>query len=476
MATLAGFAPDPEQRMLLDAAFAVDRHGKSAAFEVVVIAPRQNLKTGFFKQYALGQLFVRNERLVVWSAHEFATAQEALRDLETLIDGCDVLRRRVKRTNRDEVAKHGAVPEIQLRSGARLIFKTRTAGGGRGLSGRKVILDEGYALQPGQAGALMPIMLAQPDPQVCIGSSACRPESAVLWDAVQRGRAGTDPRQVYAEWCAPPPAEVCDMGTICDHARGTPGCACDKPDLLVPVHSAITRGRIQVKTLVDLRQSMPPEEYGREVMGWHDAVEEGRTALPYGAWEARRGPDSEIRGKIRLGVAVAEDHSWAAICAAGDGTVATGHVEVIDYRPGTAWIVEQVKELQGRHDVAAVLLRKASAAGSLISDFESERIRFTAVTAEQYAQACGMFFNAVAEHRDGEDAPAPRFAHLGQPELNTAVSAAKRRSSGDAFVWDQRKSDMDISPLEGVTVAYWGWASGVGVARNAGRGRVIALV
>ncbi len=68
VATLAGFAPDPEQQLLLDGSFALDRAGKSVAFEVVVIAPRQNLKTGFEKQYALGQLFVRREPLVVWSA------------------------------------------------------------------------------------------------------------------------------------------------------------------------------------------------------------------------------------------------------------------------------------------------------------------------------------------------------------------------------------------------------------------------
>src|SRR6266508_3522209 len=49
--TVANFPPDPEQRMLHDGAFALDKQGKSVAFEVVVIAPRQNIKTGFFKQY-----------------------------------------------------------------------------------------------------------------------------------------------------------------------------------------------------------------------------------------------------------------------------------------------------------------------------------------------------------------------------------------------------------------------------------------
>src|SRR6266545_818544 len=271
VATLAGFPPDPEQRMLLDAAFALDKRGKSVAFEVVVIAPRQNLKSGFFKQVALGLAFVRHEPLVVWSAHEFDTAKEAMNDLESLIDGSDLLRRRVRLTAKNNVALHSATPEIRVRPDkrlkalgvrydARLKVKTRTSGGGRGLAGRKVILDEAYAVQAGQVGALLPIMLAQPDPQVYVGSSACREESAWLWDIVHRGRAGNDPRMVYAEWCAPDAKDVCAEGERCDHARGRRGCACDDPDLLLPVHSAITRGRILIQTVADLRKTMPPDE------------------------------------------------------------------------------------------------------------------------------------------------------------------------------------------------------------------------
>ena len=61
----------------------------------------------------------------------------------------DYLRGQVKaiyRGNGDEA--------IELVTGSRLIFKTRTKGGGRGLSGSKVILDEGMFLQPMHMGSL----------------------------------------------------------------------------------------------------------------------------------------------------------------------------------------------------------------------------------------------------------------------------------------------------------------------------------
>ena len=97
LSDLAGFAPDPEQRLGLDLIFAFDRHGKSCAFEFCVVCCRQNLKTGLFKQAALGWLFITEQRLVVWSAHEFNTAQEAHRDMATLIENTPFLSRRLKR-------------------------------------------------------------------------------------------------------------------------------------------------------------------------------------------------------------------------------------------------------------------------------------------------------------------------------------------------------------------------------------------
>ena len=158
LARLAGFAPEPEQELCLDVIFALGAGGKSAAFEVGVAACRQNLKTGLYKQAALGWLYVTEQRLVVWSAHEFATSAEAWRDLRDLIDGCAWLSRRVKRMP----GGHGD-ESIELMSGQRVIFKTRTKSGGRGLTGDKVVLDEAMFLEAGHMGSLLPTLSARPD-------------------------------------------------------------------------------------------------------------------------------------------------------------------------------------------------------------------------------------------------------------------------------------------------------------------------
>lgn len=458
VATLAGFPPDPEQRMLLDAAFALDKQGKSVAFEVVVIAPRQNLKTGLFKQGALGQLFVRDEPLVVWSAHEFDTANEALNDLEALIEGSDALRRRVKLTTRGKVASHGAVPEIRLLSGARLKVKTRTSGGGRGLSGRKVFLDEGYALQPGQVGALMPIMLAQPDPQVWVGSSACRRESAVLWDIVQRGRAGNDPRMVYAEWCAPPPEEVCAEGEKCDHARGKLGCACDDDELLVRVHSAITRGRILSETVADLRKSMPPEEYGREVMGWHDepalagsVIDPAKwvgLALGEGGWHPGR--------DVALGVDISPLRDYAAVSVYGRREDGSGQLQLVEYGRGTAWLAEKIAEWREQRDPVAVgmgtgtyksLQTEMEQRGITVpvdSD-EPKRGDIAVIGGPDMAAGCGHIIDDVRQEQ---------IRYVPSPQLDAAVAGARaRQTEAGGVAWVRKDTDVDVSPLGAATVA-----------------------
>lgn len=96
LAAMAGFAPDPEQRLALDMLFALNGRGTAAVRDLALCAPRQNLKTGFLKQSALGWLFITEQRLVVWSAHEFSTSQEAFRDMAQLIENCPDLDREVQ--------------------------------------------------------------------------------------------------------------------------------------------------------------------------------------------------------------------------------------------------------------------------------------------------------------------------------------------------------------------------------------------
>lgn len=452
---LAGYRPDGEQRMVLDAIFALDAHGRSVAFETGIVCCRQNLKTGVKKQAAMGWLFITDERLVVWSAHEWDTVKEAFRDLDELITGSDYLRRRVKhiyRGNGDEA--------IELLTGARLIFKTRTKGGGRGLSGRKVILDEAMFLRRMHMGALLPALSAQPDPQVLYGGSAGLADSDVWRGVRARGRAGGEPRLAYFDWCAPPPKVACEAGDACTHALTAVGCGCDKPEFWQMANPAMGR-RITRDYIAAERRAMPPEEFGRERMGWWDDPIRGSSPLA-AAWGQRADSNSQAAGTVAFGFEIRPDLSSAAIAVAGRRADGLGHGEVIDHRPGTAWLVPRMLELADRWDPCVTALNPSGQSGAVLKElnergFEAVQTgkdvppgkrRLMVLGAREYAQACGGLVKDVV---DGS------WIHMGQRPLDDAVEGARTRPLEDAYAWSHSLSVSDICPLVAVTAARHGF-------------------
>lgn len=447
VARLVGYEPDPEQQMILDALFAVDERNRSVAFETAVIACRQNLKTGVFKQAVLGWLFVTGERLVVWSAHEFATAEETFRDFDELIGGSDWLRREVRHAYR------GAMKAFELVDGARLIFKTRTRGGGRGLSGRKVVLDEGFALKPMHMGALLPTMSAQPDPQVVYGSSAGLADSEVLRGIRDRGRGGDEPRLAYFEWCAPDPEQACEAGRGCSHAVNAVGCGCDRPDLWQRANPAMGR-RITRDYIAAERRALPPDEFGRERMGWWDDPVEGLSPFTLHRWRELTDLRSPRPSGPALAVDVTPDQSMTAVGVAGR-VAGHVHVDVLEHRPGMAWAPARLAELAAEVGACALALYPGGQAGALLpaldeAGFKSEpgvgEWRLRPLSKRELAQACG----AVVD-----DVTSGGVRHRDRPELASAVEGVRSRPMDDAFVFSRAHSTVDICPLMAVTLASW---------------------
>lgn len=440
LATDAGFTPDPEQRLGLDLIFALDRQSKSAAFEVGVVACRQNLKTGLFKQAALGWLFITEQRLVVWSAHEFNTALEALRDMVALLDSCAYLSRRVKR-----VLYANGQESIELTTGQRLIFKARTKSGGRGLTGDKVVLDEAFALRPDHMGALLPTLSARPDPQVVYGSSAGLVGSDVLRGVRDRGRRGSSPRLGYLEWGAP---QVPCEEDPCDHEVGVEGCALDRRDLWQMANPLLGRTRengtgLTEEYIESERQAMPPHEFARERLGWWD---EPGTAEAFGPGKCELGETRE-RPTAKVGaLALAASFDLTKGCmgaAAHDGDVV--YLKPLAHGPGTGWLVAEAKALQVKHRVDVVVDSRGPAA-SLIPHLQRERVRLKIADTSDVLDACADLFNAVRNER---------VHHGGDPELDDAVAGAVKRPVGDRWAWGRKQSTSDISPLEAVTLAAW---------------------
>lgn len=447
---LAGFAPDPVQELILNLTFAIGPDGKSAAFEIDIVGPRQQFKTGVIKQMELGWLFVTKERLVVHSAHELDTTAEAFRELAELIESTPALSRRLapSRGERPGISEGNGRWAIELTTGQRVKYKARTKGGGRGLTGNKVVLDEAFALQPTHMGSLLPTLSAVPDPQVVKASSAGKADSLILHEAKDRGRAGLSPRQVYVEYGDRDAHTGC-ADADCDHAKTTDGCAFDDEDRWRRIMPALD-GRVTVETIRSMRQALPPEEFGREFMVWWDDPDAAGGGELLAAWMLCADEESAPSSRPVLSIEVAPESKYAAIVACMLRPDMLPHLEVVAYAPGADWVVDRAERLK-KHRPLGWVIDPSGPAGSLLPALKRSGIEPRQMSVRDMGQACEAFTRTVGTKR---------LRHLGDPVLARAINGSVRRDSGDGlWTWSRKKADADSSTLIGATAALWGQAA-----------------
>ncbi len=420
LAASAGLVLDGWQRAVLSAALTEQPNGRWDAIEVGLVVPRQNGKGAILEARELAGLFLFGEQVITHTAHRFDTCLEHFRRVRGLIESTPDLSRQVKRirqANGDE--------SIELLSGARLNFKARSKGSGRGFSGDCVVLDEAYYL--GDLGDLLPTMSARPNPQLFYASSAPLPraESDILRRLVARGRSGAE-RLLYVEYSADPDGDLASDEAL----------AAANPALGI----RLSREFIEVE-----RAAMTVDEFERERLGvWRDLIEDDQ-AIPPSLWADRTGV-FELVDPVTFAVDMPPDRSSCAIAAAAATTAGVDGVELVDHHRGTGWVVDRTAELAARHQNRGVVIDAMSGAGAFVGPLEARGVDVTVVSSTEHKAACGAFYDSVV---DGT------IAHLDDPRLEAAVAGASQRQVGDAWLWN-RRGDSDIAPIVASTLAMWG--------------------
>jgi hypothetical protein len=445
---------DGSQRIAVDCLTSYRPGGLWCSLEAVILMARQNGKTGgVMTMIVLDDLFNGPPDRIVWTAHLFKTARAAFEDIRDLIDGCDELRRRVRKV-REANGEEG----IELTNGAALDFLARSKGGGRGLGGKRVVIDEALFAQLVAMGALLPVLAARPNPQVLVGSSAAVAESDYLRALVQRGRAGGPSAPAFVEFCAP--GSLAEPGCEqlrCDHRPGTAGCALDDLDKLRLANPGWPAGRVQLRTLQQFRSALPPEEYAREFFGWHDAPDEHTNPITVDQLLRAVDKKSKATGRRRLAIDVAPDRRSAAVAGAGRREDGALHVAVARTGSGVEWIVPEVVGIAQRQPVDAVVVDGASPAAAFVPEL-TEALRPLGVAVEvlgarDMAAACGLLQDALAADPTG-------LKHRGDEILTAALAGARRRDIGDGgWGWARKRSDADITPLVAFTLAHYAVAA-----------------
>jgi phage terminase large subunit-like protein len=471
---MAGLELDPWQQWVLTEACTLKaetftnpwtkrQHNMWAARDVGLVVARQNGKGSILEARELAGMFLFGEKTIIHSAQDFATSGEHFRRVASLIQDTPILSKELK-----GCYEANGKERIELKNGTRLLFKTRTKKLGRGFSPQLVVLDEAMFLDEEAMMALRPTLSAQPNYQLWYtGSAGMENPPAVEFGRV-RNRAikaldtgKIDPYLFFAEWSA----DACD--DFCLHG-------CKEHDRLDDENTWARANpgygiRISRDTVDNEYRAMSTDAFKIERLSVGVWPVEGNAwaILNEQSWNDQENPESQILmgGKKNiwtLAVSTSPTRKWSCITAAGINDEGMVHVEITgkgegpypeDYRQGTDWVVQRVKEIWNKRKPSAVVIDSAGQASSFIEELENLGITVISPKASEYAISCGEFHVGIVPRR-GEVA---KIVHIGQTGLTQAAAVADKRPLLDKWAWDQKNATSDISPLVSATIAAWGY-------------------
>lgn len=475
LCAMAGLPPDPWQADAHEIMFGLRADGNFAAADYAEIVGRQQGKTGGIGiPRILGGLFLLPERRFLWSAHRADASTEAF---EITRDALLTLGEEVK-PDLIEIPPldlQGALREslfVQVISAngkegfrtwtldrraewrKRVLMVSRSKGGGRGFAADVRVVDEAFAYTTQQQAALAPTRLARPFGQtIYLSSPPLDGETgAVMFHLRERAGEG-DPRLGYRDW---------GLSATLDDFQRWPreqqrAFIYDRTNWQATL-PALGSGRVTEDGVEALIKELADYlDVAREVLGcWPKQVGTGGgwEVIAEDVWRGRGGLEERPDAALAFGVDAAwPNAAFGAITVAGrletegdDGELVDEvTVQVVEHRPGTAWIVERLRELLTDNPDAVIVLDKKGPAGFLLDDVEDLGFEVVTPVAEDVAHGFGRFVAETSGDR-------PRLRHYDQPELDDAVKAAGKRPIGDAHAW-ARKGGTDISPLTAATAA-----------------------
>ncbi|MFB7866990.1 terminase large subunit domain-containing protein [Streptomyces sp. NPDC056069] len=444
-----GFPPMPWQKYVLDVALEIDpATGLFAHREVGLSVPRQQGKTQQILGLMVHRIAAWQRQNVVYAAQTRGMARQRWEDeFLVTIEGSELGRRiRSRKSNGNEAIIWG-----KTRSKLGITANTEKAGHGPALD--LGIIDEAFAHEDDRLEqAFSPAMLTRPMAQLWWASAGGTEKSVWLNKKRAAGRrlveemweTGERPSIAYFEWFAPDEYDRADPATwrMCLPALGytvTEDVIRSELEKMSADPSAFDRAYLN-----RTRKAAPPDDPNVPKRMWPGLVEE---------------KSRPVAEELALAIDVSQDRKHAAIGVAirrPDGRV---HLELVDRRAGTDWVVPAVTRLAGLWRPLVVAVASSGApAGSLIDDLVTAGITAPADKDRPHrghlvvmrhgdmTEACGQLADALNQGT---------VRHLDQAPLTAAINGARTRRVGDAWVLDRTASLVDVSPLIAVTEARW---------------------
>jgi hypothetical protein len=391
-------------------------------------------------------------RARVW--HTAQTGQDAAEKWWELVEA--VLESPLRELVKGKPRKSAGSQALEFVNGSKLRPHPPTRDGIHGKQVDLSNIDEGWSFDEERGAellqAIVPAQATRPGAQTIVWSTMGDASSTWFHDLVDAAEEGTAP----VDGVPPPAGFVWGIPDDVDP---------DDIEAVARYHPAV--GHTQsVDTLRRARATpkMTREEFAR---AYGNKRTGGKTRLiPEPAWNAARTFADLPEGRPGYGVGVWEPRDggnvMGALVAAVAGPDGVPVVEVLEHRPGRAWLTERVKNLKGR---AAVAVDRKGPAGPVADQLELAGVELLPLTGTDKATACQEFWDALCDrearehgprvlHRAEHPAPAEDGEELVPSRLDVAVDVAGRRFIGEgAWVWSAKESTGDVAVLEAATLA-----------------------
>lgn len=455
LAGAAGLILDDWQQFGIELFMGERANGSFASFENAIVCSRQNGKGGIIEARVIAGLMILGERKIVTTAHESKTNDETFARVSDLIENSDAMRRRCRKPR----TANGQQSITTVDGRQTIRFIARGKGSGRGFTGDVVILDEAMMLPAEIISAIGPTMSARPNSQLFYMASAGLSTSVQL-HSVRKRAMDCDPddsRLAYMEYTAeefrlprskrrpinPDDRERIAMANPAYPHRITPEKMSDNRRLLIAF----------------------PEKFIREHMCvWDPLPSEEGGAIDMDQWALTLDEESQPVKPLVFAIETTVERDYTSIGLAGLRLDGLPHIELIAREAGTDWVVGVCRQLKAAWKPDAWVIDPSSAAGSFIEPLAKVGITVLTPSAREVAQACGQIADeieatalaVVGDVELGIEArPATGIRRTFHADLDTAVRSSKHRPLADAYAWDRKDPDIDVTSLMAVTLARW---------------------
>jgi hypothetical protein len=434
---------------------------------VLTLAARQNGKTTKIEVKNLWKLFVLRLGLIVNTAQDLDTAEESWDKAVEIVESIpelDAEKAHVDRTNGKKA--------LRLTNGSRWKVVSTSRRGGRGKSGDDVNLDELREHLDWLAwGAVTKTTMARPNAQIHAFSNAGDDRSVVL-NALRAKALATirdphsDPSLGIFEWSAPD-----DVCCTCSRTPDTLHAAdCRLRDRKAWAQANPALGYTITEEAIESALGTDPESVFRTEVLCQRVPDLTEGIITAAQWGKLHDPDSQRSGDVALGADVSPLRDYAAISVYGLRGDELGHGQLVDYRPGTDWLVGRLAEWKDALDPVAIGMGRgtyqslkedltevgievpepcqAAKCADPLHPNEPARGDLAVTTATSMAAACGQMIDAVRQET---------LRVVPSDDLDDSAVGARTRMSGDTIAWAPKDSRSVIAPIVSLTVARWAY-------------------